>query len=951
MVGNTSISQWPKFLAPVPDPVLGEVYAGKNGFTPEQSLVEFISTSAAFHGVKKQALRSLEWDLLKVFVNNVMPANAAAWYMAKRKFYMDQAFDQQLLPHVLKKHPDKFRVVGDQVHFLEVYSKEVAKMKLQYLVHHGLFAYFDHKADDYGVYFFDPFYYQNTEPFHEALKVVTGNRVIQNKLVTRYFSSEGMQQPFNLKQHTANLVSICKQPGVKVITNTTGVIVSMINSQYGFVKFGAGEKALFCTKSLFRDGWNFSGDPLKLPAIKIDGYQIPDPKGEKTYSWYAVLVWCGRRPSPKYCSTAEDLKSTPVFREGRLSTVSSVGDVRKLRQPSSSMMIGKVVEVRRNGAVLRVRDDGPDKVFVPGWMRKLANKAGTWLSTASGECIGLGDLVAYYVDTEVKSGYIAVGKNVMVLKESKEVEEEENGKKVRRRRRKSRTISEVTPATTAEETVSESDEESVTGEELAWLEEDLTNMIRKEDPAAKTLNLLRGVHSKLNEVSTKSKYLGKVKPDRPGYTPMNNKEHSFWRMKKMFSSLDHGYHSDSDDDYKPGDEVETIVRRVVSASKSDSEKSVDISRSSVGSRKRTITASSNFSHSRRGSVGVSMKMKQDRSLPFWVRALSRPEVFDPECGKFVPVDKMYDENRDPDYELPETDAEDEEEEVEDDVTIEELLKESCEELPALLASGNPGGESVVSPVKITLSSPEELEGSVQPGSSEAGAINITELAGEEDEGVGKNPPVSKPAVVPLWVKELRETEQDEEYDSDQDPEFIPPAVIADTDVDYDEFSDDDSTLDEEVKLLASEAAAPLVPPPCYIPVWVRVDSPEERIARAKEVEKAKQLQTNPEQETSGKDTEGDQSCGNKDIGKELILATGLETPALKSTKMFNDFGKDDCFPETGLTPAMKMMGIGMEGTEGTLPNDEGKAEEEAKPARENQRKRLSSDVGGDVKGI
>merc|ERR1712025_1280303 len=135
--------------------------------------------------------------------------------------------------------------------------------------------------------------------------------------------------------------------------------------------------------------------------------------------------------------------------------------------------------------------------------------------------------------------------------------------------------------------------------------------------------------------------------------------------------------------------------RVVSASKSDSEKSVDISRSSVGSRKRTITASSNFSQSRRGSLGVSMKMKQDRSLPFWVRALSRPEVFDPECGKFVPVDKMYDENKDPDYELPETDAEDEEEEVEDDVTIEELLKESKEELPACLTSGT-REDSVVS---------------------------------------------------------------------------------------------------------------------------------------------------------------------------------------------------------------------------------------------------------------
>ena len=66
----------------------GEVYIGKASPAPERTLVQFISTSAAFHGVKKQPLRSLESDLLKVFANNVMPANAAAWYMAKRKFYI-----------------------------------------------------------------------------------------------------------------------------------------------------------------------------------------------------------------------------------------------------------------------------------------------------------------------------------------------------------------------------------------------------------------------------------------------------------------------------------------------------------------------------------------------------------------------------------------------------------------------------------------------------------------------------------------------------------------------------------------------------------------------------------------------------------------------------------------------------------------------------------------------
>ena len=54
-------------------------------------------------------------NLVQVFPCNVMPANAAAWYMAKRKFYQNQPFDQQLLPFLLKKFPDKFKIIGNQV--------------------------------------------------------------------------------------------------------------------------------------------------------------------------------------------------------------------------------------------------------------------------------------------------------------------------------------------------------------------------------------------------------------------------------------------------------------------------------------------------------------------------------------------------------------------------------------------------------------------------------------------------------------------------------------------------------------------------------------------------------------------------------------------------------------------------------------------------------------------
>ena len=53
-------------------------------------------------------------------------------------------------------------VFSAQVIFLEVYEREAARQKLVYLVTAGLCAYFSHKVDEYGVYFFDPRYYQVT---------------------------------------------------------------------------------------------------------------------------------------------------------------------------------------------------------------------------------------------------------------------------------------------------------------------------------------------------------------------------------------------------------------------------------------------------------------------------------------------------------------------------------------------------------------------------------------------------------------------------------------------------------------------------------------------------------------------------------------------------------------------------------------------------------------------
>ena len=44
-----------------------------------------------------------------------MPANAAAWYMAKRKYYLKEPLEQQLLSLLLKKFPEKFRLSGRKV--------------------------------------------------------------------------------------------------------------------------------------------------------------------------------------------------------------------------------------------------------------------------------------------------------------------------------------------------------------------------------------------------------------------------------------------------------------------------------------------------------------------------------------------------------------------------------------------------------------------------------------------------------------------------------------------------------------------------------------------------------------------------------------------------------------------------------------------------------------------
>merc|ERR1711875_105189 len=179
-----------------------------------------------------------------------------------------------------------------------------------------------------------------------------------------------------------------------------------------------------------------------------------------------------------------------------------------------------------------------------------------------------------------------------------------------------------------------------------------------------------------------------------------------------------------------------------------------------------------------------------------------------------------------------------------------LVKEALEELPDELKNGKHKLGKVISPVKVTLTPVKDGEEQEE---------EILTLDSDEDE-IAQKP-------LEMWAKELLMKEQSEEYDSEEDPEYVPPSIIYETDKEYDEYSDGgDAIPKEEVGNLLAEVKKPLEPPASYIPIWVPVPSPAEKIARAKkQVEIAKD---ESKSETSGKDTD---SNGKKveDEAKEV----------------------------------------------------------------------------------
>lgn len=395
--------------------------------SPQSTLVEFIVTSASYHGVRRQNLTALEDELFRVFRNNVMPANAAAWYMASRRFYVNAAPQNQLLPTLLKEYPKKFAIKNNVVQFLESYSPNVARMKMKYLVEQGLYAYFSHKADEYGVYFFDPLYYEETEPFHANLRLVTNiynNQKI--KLVPAFFKK--FKKHFQYKQLSPYLVAISKVES-EILHGVTGVIVGVLDKKYGLIRFNRSAEsclALFSTTALFKSGFKFTGDPKTLPPVFFDAYKIPESEKVDRFKWFAVLTWVGRKPNPRFCSNLDELNGCQLYKQCLMNNNDPPPAGVQGKKPEEHrvdyMKMGYVKEIRKNGAIAVVKEEGQDleqKFFIPGWSFTHINtpKVVKFLTTTQGVGLSVGDLVNFYIDPNMHAKpYDAVACNVDVLK-------------------------------------------------------------------------------------------------------------------------------------------------------------------------------------------------------------------------------------------------------------------------------------------------------------------------------------------------------------------------------------------------------------------------------------------------------------------------------------------------------------------------------------------------------
>jgi len=355
--------------------------------------------------------------------------------MAKRRFY-NKGVKNQLLALLLKEYPKKFAMKNNVVQFLESYSPVIARSKLRYLVEQGLYAYFSHKADEYGVYFFDPLYYEETEPFHAGMRIVTNTYNNGTPRLTHNFFKQYKKQ-FNYHQISPYLACISKNEN-EIISGVTGVVLTMVDKKYGLIKFNRGTEtcvALFSINALFKDGYVYRRDPKTLPPVYLDAYKIPNLDKTERFQWFAVLTWVGRKPNPKFCSNKDELTNCAYYKVAMSNT--KLGDPSKKEDDKATYMkMGTVSDIKKNGAVaVVVKEDGEkESYFVPGWMYQHINTPkGRFMTTTQGVGLCVGDLINFYVDPKLEAKpYVAVACNVDVLKH---VDNVAKGSKSRRRRR------------------------------------------------------------------------------------------------------------------------------------------------------------------------------------------------------------------------------------------------------------------------------------------------------------------------------------------------------------------------------------------------------------------------------------------------------------------------------------------------------------------------------------
>ena len=146
----------------------------------------------------------------------------------------------------------------------------------------------------------------------------------------------------------------------------------------------------------------------------FDGYRVP-AKGDlaKESMWVAVLVWSGRKPSPKFCSTRDDL-AFPGMSSFGVGAAAAANDAIS----NECMQIGEILQIQKYGAVASLRKDTDERAFIPGWSHEHVRSGASFLVTSQGVELALKDLVAFYVDPKKKprKEFKAVGCNVMVLK-------------------------------------------------------------------------------------------------------------------------------------------------------------------------------------------------------------------------------------------------------------------------------------------------------------------------------------------------------------------------------------------------------------------------------------------------------------------------------------------------------------------------------------------------------